>query len=181
MSDVVRSQDAIDKHLERMDAVVAEHLKGSSPREIAKTLGLTTGQVGSTLREWRQLVSNNEAMKERAAVAVRGADEHYAKLIKEAYETLEIAKETDSNNQRMNAIKLIVDIEKTRFDMLQKAGALEDNDLARQMLETERKQEIVVGILKEVVGPCKRCRPLVQNKLAEMTNEVVVIKAEPSE
>jgi len=40
-----------------------------------------------------------------------------------------------------------MDLEKTRIDMLQKAGLLENKELAEEMLEIERKQDILVGIL----------------------------------
>lgn len=175
-----KSEAAIEKHLIEMNDVVTEYLKGNTrPVTIAKKLGMSTQKASSLLKEWRGLAQNNQALKDRAALVVRGADEHYSQLIASAYESLAIAEESDSNNQRMAAIKLIMDIEKTRFTMLQQAGALEDSDLSRQLIETERKQEILTKILKETVGPCKRCRPIVQEKLAAMTNEVVVIRADP--
>lgn len=174
-----KSDEAIEAHLVLMNDVVTEYLKGTSqPSAIAKKLGISTAKAGSLLREWRGLAQNNDALKERAALVVRGADEHFSRLIASAYVSLELADEQDNNNQRMNAIKLISDLEKTRFTMLQQAGALEDNDLSRQLMETERKQEVLMKILKETVGPCKRCRPIVQEKLSELTSDVVVIKAE---
>ena len=171
-------EDAIERHLVMMDKIVTEHLKGHKPVEIARTLGLSNGTVGKYLREWREAASNNQAIRDRASVALRQADEHYDKLIAKAYEAMEVAEENDSNTQKMNAIKLIADLEKARIDSLQKAGLLEDSDVTKQLIETERKQQILVDILKSTVGPCNHCRPKVQEKLAQMTNEVVVIKAD---
>jgi hypothetical protein len=117
-------------------------------------------------------------MKRRATEAVRNVDSHYDKLIKEAYRLMEDAESAGSLPQRAVALKMVVDIEKTRIDLLQKAGVLEDSDVSKHVIEMERKQEVLTNILKEVVGPCPRCRPKVQQALAQITNEVVVMNAD---
>jgi cytidine deaminase len=179
MNDIVlQDGDAIDKHLIKMDKVVTEYLKGNSPNEIAQATGISPRQVGLLLKEWRGLAANNEAMKSRALLALKGADVHYDKLIKKAYEVMEDAEVAQSLSQRISSIKLIADMEARRIDLLQKAGALEDTDISKQIAETERKQAILMDVLKNTVGPCKRCRPIVQERLAEVTRNVVVIKAD---
>ena len=62
------------------------------------------------------------------------------------------------------------------MDMLHKAGVLEDNELASQILETERKQEILVGILKEVTADCDHCKVEVARRLSQATNRIEEIK-----
>jgi hypothetical protein len=166
MSTVVRSEDALDKHLAKMDLVVGEYLKGLKPHEIATTLGMSTASVGLVLKDWRALASNNEAMKTRGMTALRTADQHFDKLIKITYGILEDAEQAESLNARLSAVKMIADIEKVRIEQLQKAGVLEDADMSKELIETQRKQEILMTILKDTVGPCNRCRPIVQYKLA---------------
>lgn len=179
MNDIVlQDGDAIDKHLIKMDKVVTEYLKGNNVDEISRVTGISVRQVGVLLKEWRGLAANNEAMKARALLALKGADVHYDKLIKKAYEVMEDAEVAQSLSQRISSIKLIADMEARRIDLLQKAGALEDTDISKQIVETERKQAILMDVLKNTVGPCKRCRPIVQEKLAEVTKNVVVIKAD---
>jgi hypothetical protein len=56
--------------------------------------------------------------------------------------------------------------------MLQKAGLLENNELADQLLETERKQEILVEILKSVTVSCDTCKFEVARRLSEVTGRV---------
>lgn len=181
MSDVElsrSSEEAVENHLIRLDSVVTEYLKGKTPTQIASELGMATKTVGTLLREWRDMAQNNDAIKGRAVIALHNADKHYDKLIHKAYGVLEDAEQAQSLSQRVATIKLIGDMESKRIDLLQKAGALEDTEMSAKIIETERKQAIVVDILKNTVGPCPRCRPMVQQKLAEMTNEVVVIKAD---
>ncbi len=177
MSELV-SQKKLDAHLLRMDDVLTEYFKGKTPQEIAKTTDLSVATVNSILKEWRGLAQNNEAMKRRATEAVRNVDSHYNKLIKEAYRLMEDAESAGSLPQRAVALKMVVDIEKTRIDLLQKAGVLEDSDMSKHVVEMERKQEILTNILKEVVGPCARCRPKVQQALAQVTNEIVVMNVD---
>jgi hypothetical protein len=174
----LRQQELWDERVERMDNVITEHLMGRSTTEIAKNLGLSQAQVGATLKEWKSLASNNDFLRERATIALRGVDAHYDRLIKKTYGVLEDAEQNQSVTQRLSTIKLIADIEKTRIDLLQRAGVLENSDLARQMVETERRQEILIGILKNIVGPCPRCRGPVQEELAKVSNDPVILQAE---
>ena len=55
--------------------------------------------------------------------------------------------------------------------MLQKAGLIEDSEIAQQIIETERKQEILVKILKEVVAECDHCKRDVAKRLEEVTGK----------
>jgi hypothetical protein len=55
--------------------------------------------------------------------------------------------------------------------MLQKAGLIEDSEVAEQIIETERKQEILVKILKEVVSDCSHCKKEVFTRLEQVTGK----------
>ena len=44
--------------------------------------------------------------------------------------------------------------------------------IADQIIETERKQEALVGILKEVVSDCPNCKKEVFSRLSEVTGKV---------
>lgn len=169
---------AIENHLLKLDDVVTEYLKGSTPQQIAATTHMAVATVNNYLREWRGMAANSDIIRGRATIALNNADRHYDKLIKKAYGVLEDAEQANSLSQRGATIKLIADMEAKRIDLLQKAGLLENSDMAAKVMETERKQAIVVDILKNTVGGCNRCRPIVQQKLSEMSNDVVVIKAD---
>ena len=73
---------------------------------------------------------------------------------------------------KASALKMIADVEQKRIDMLQKAGLLENNELSAQLLETERKQEILMSILKEVTSDCSHCKVEVAKRLSEVTGKV---------
>jgi sugar-specific transcriptional regulator TrmB len=154
-------------HLEEVNKVASEYIKGNDESAISKALDIPRNRVVKLLNEWRGMISNNEAIRARAKEALAGADQHYNKLINKAYEVIEEADQTQNLGAKTNAIKLILDIENKRIDMLQKAGLLENKELADQLIEQERKQEILLGILKDVVGDCNHCKFEVARRLAD--------------
>jgi hypothetical protein len=160
---------------DQMNKVVEELLKGNTPAQIARTLELTRVQVDTHLETWKELVHNSNAIRERAKEALAGADEHYNMLIKEAWKTVEQADIQDALPVKTQTLKLIADIEAKRIDMLNKAGVLEDNGVADQILESERKQEILVNILKEVTANCDKCKWEVSRRLSGVTGNVEAV------
>ena len=155
-----------------MNSVVEELLKGNNPTQIAKSLGIKRAEVLETLDTWRGLMQSDQGIRERAKEALAGADQHYAMLINRAWETVEQADVNSDLRTKATALKLIADIEAKRIDMLQKAGLLENNELSSQLLETERKQELLVKILKEVTSNCSHCKIEVAKRLSDVTNTV---------
>lgn len=154
-------------HLEEINKVAAEYIKGNDETTISKELDIPRNRVVKLLNEWRGMIANNEAIRARAKEALAGADQHYNHLIRKAYEVIEDADTAGNLGAKTNALKLILDIENKRMDMLQKAGLLENKELADQLLEQERKQEILVNILKDVVGSCSTCKYEVAKRLAD--------------
>ena len=157
---------------DQMNRVVEELLKGNSPANIARSLDLTRVQVENYIDAWKGFVHDNKAIRERAKEALAGADEHYNMLIKEAWRTIEQADVQDALNIKAQTLKLIADIESKRIEMLNKAGVLEDDSMATQILESERKQELLVGILKEVTANCDKCKWEVSKRLSQVTGQV---------
>jgi hypothetical protein len=64
--------------------------------------------------------------------------------------------------------------------MLQEVGLLDNAELANQIAETERKQDILVKILKEVTASCPKCKMDVAKRLSQITGivEPVVLNEE---
>jgi hypothetical protein len=160
---------------DQMNKVVEELLKGNTPAQISRSLELTRVQVDTHINTWKVLVQDNNAIKSRAKEALAGADEHYNMLIKEAWRTVEQADAQDALNVKAQTLKLIADIEAKRIDMLNKAGVLENDSMTDTLLENERKQEILVGILKEVTANCDHCKWEVSRRLSEVTGQVEAV------
>ena len=67
------------------------------------------------------------------------------------------------------AIKLVMDLESRRIDMLQKAGLLENKELAEEMLQIEERQETLIGILKDIAAEHPEIRDKIMRRLSEAT------------
>lgn len=155
-------------HLEEVNAVATEYIKGLNETEISRELDIPKARVSSLLREWKTMASNSEAVRGRAREALAAADQHYGKLIKQAYEVIDDANLNGAQNQKLAAIKLVLDIENKRIEMLQKAGLLENRELAEKLLETERKQELIMNMLKDIAAKY----PSIKNEIIQRLSEV---------
>ena len=165
----------VSGQFDQMNKVVEELLKGNSPAQIVRSLGLTRVQVDNYIDAWKGFVHDNTAIRERAKEALAGADEHYSMLIKEAWNVVGAAGIAEELNTKNAALKLIADIEAKRIDMLNKAGVLEDNSMADQILESERKQDVLVSILRDVTASCEHCKWEVAKRLSEVTGQVEAV------
>jgi hypothetical protein len=170
-------------HYDRMNKVVEELLKGNNPTAIAAITGFKRAEVIEYIDQWKEVVRNDSAARDRAKEAISGADQHYAMLIKEAWKTVEDADQSGQLNVKATALKLIADIEGKRIGMLQEVGLLDNAELATQLAETERKQDILVKILKEVTAVCPKCKLDVAKRLSQITGivEPVVLNEEKND
>ena len=169
------SEIELINHLDEMNTVVTEYLKGSDPTRISKELSIPRVRVVAHLDEWKASASNNSAIRARAKDALAGADAHYSKLISRSYEVIDEASMTNNLSAKTAAIKLVMDIESKRIDMLQKAGLLENKELAEEMVEIERRQEVLVGILRDIASEHPQVRDIIMQRLSAIAKEGEVI------
>ena len=169
------TEDNLIEHLDQVNKVVEEYLKGNDPTQISKELALPRQKVVSYINEWKVMAADNAAIRARAKEALVGADTHYSKLIQKAYEVIDDATTSANLSAKTSAIKLVLDIEARRIDMLQKAGLLENKELAEEMIEIERKQEVLVGILRDIASEHPEVRDIIMQRLSAIAKEGEVI------
>jgi hypothetical protein len=158
-----------------MNKVVSKYLEGSDPTKISKELSIPRTKVVAYLEEWKIMASNNAAIRERAREALVAADTHYNKLIKQTYEVIDDATTTANLSAKTTAIKLVLDIESRRIDMLQKAGLLENKELAEEMLVIEKRQDVLVNILKDIATEHPEIRDKIMRRLSDASKNEEVI------
>lgn len=157
---------------ENINKVVSEFLKGNTnPTAIAKATGFKRADVVDYINEWRLVVQSDRQVQVRAREALSGADQHYSMLIKEAWNVVEQADQTGQLPQKTAALKLIADVQQKQIDMLQKAGVLDNNEMAEKIIETEEKQKVIVDIIRDTVSQCTRCKPIVFSKLSSVSGQ----------
>lgn len=169
------TEEDLVKHLDQVNVVVEEYLKGNDPTQISKQLSIPRQRVVSYIDEWKVSASNNAAIRARAKEALAGADQHYGILISKSYEVIDEASMTNNLGAKTAAIKLVMDIESKRIDMLQKAGLLENKELADEMVQIEKRQEVLVGILKDIAATHPEVRDLIMRRLSSISKEDEVI------
>ena len=162
-------------HLDEVNRVASEYVKGSTEIQISKSLDMPRTRVVKLLDEWRGMIANNDAIRARAREALATADQHYNRLIQKAYEVIDAADSQSELGEKSKAIKLILDIENKRIEMLQKAGLLENKEIAEELMAMENKQEVLVKILREVSGKCDTCKVEVAKRLADVAKQDEVI------
>ena len=101
----------LSNHLDTVNLVASEYLKGHNESQISKELDIPRAKVVKYLEEWREMASNNKAIHARAKEALAGMDMHYSSLIVKAYEVVEDATLNANLTAKTAAIKLIADIE----------------------------------------------------------------------
>jgi hypothetical protein len=163
------------QHLDEVNKVVTEYLKGQDPTKISKELDMPRTRVVALINEWKVMASANDAIRARAKEALAGADTHYSKLITKAYEVIDESSMTNNLTAKTQAIKLVMDIEKSRIEMLQKAGLLENKELAEEMVQIEKRQEVLVEILREIASTHPEVRDLIMHRLSKIAKEGEVI------
>lgn len=165
------------EHLDKMNGVVERYLQGSDPTQISKELNMSRQRVVGFIDEWRSMASDNAAIRARAKEALVAADTHYNKLIKQTYEVIDEATTTANLSAKTTAIKLVLDIETRRIDMLQKAGLLENKELAEEMLAIEKRQDVLVAILRDIATEHPEIRDKIMKRLSDAarTDEVITI------
>jgi hypothetical protein len=150
-------EDLTVEHLDEMNKVVERYLQGSDPTQISKELALPRQRVVTHLNQWKSMAADNAAIRARAKEALVAADTHYNQ-----------ASTTANLPAKNSAIKLVLDIESKRIDMLQKAGLLENKELAEEMIEIERKQDILKGILQDIAAEHPEVRDKIMRRLSDI-------------
>ena len=162
-------EDLTVEHLDVVNKVVEKYLAGTPETQISKELAIPRQKVVGYINEWRAMASDNAAIRARAKEALVGADTHYSKLIQKAYEVMDEATMASDLRSKNSAIKLVMDLERTRIDMLQKAGLLENKELAEEMMAIEDRQDTLIGILKDIASEHPEIRDEILRRLSSAT------------
>jgi hypothetical protein len=164
----VQNEEQLSQHLEIVNRVVGEYLKGNDPTKISKELSIPRQKIVGYISEWKQVASASDAIRARAKEALAAADEHYSRLINKSYEIIDDATTNGDLRSKSGGIKLVMDLESKRIEMLQKAGLLENKELAEEMMEIERRQDILKQILMDIGAEHPEIRDKIMRRLSEI-------------
>lgn len=162
----------IEKPFEQMNEVVERSLKGYNPTQIAKELDIKRGDVLRIIEEWKSYAQNDKTIQERAREALTASDQHYSMLMNKAWETVEQSDNAADLRSKVSALKLVAEIQARQMDMLQKAGLLDNTEMGSRIAEQEEKQEVLMGILRDVTSKCDKCQREVKQRLSRISGVV---------
>lgn len=167
------SKDLVQQ-VDEMNDVVGLLMKQYNPTQIARQLDIPRSRVLDHIDNWKRYVSQDADIKEKAKETLARVDEHYNQIIKELWKQYEEADSNGAVRDATGALKTLAQLEKDRATLFQSAGITADDKLTEQLMETERRQEILMQVLREI--DCNKCRVQIRKRLAEVTNQAEVIE-----
>ena len=162
---------------ERMDEVASRILKGHSELKIARDMGIKRVEVLNYADLWRKQMANDSDSRDMARDYLNQMVQNTNTLIFKANAVLDELEALDFNdkiaNQKIAALKTIHEFDRTRVDLLQKAGLLEGAELGDELAEMEKKQKILIDILRNDL--CPECQKTVARRLQQVTDTVEAV------
>lgn len=172
MSDMEKKKlteaDVLRRYDEQQEIVLL-YVKGHTVPEIVRLTGMQRTKVEQHLTDFRDYAAQDKAIRTRAKDIVLSVDTHYSDIIKALYRNIEAAEFNNDPKAAMAGLKMVADAEAKRVDLLAKAGMLADNTIGDQIAEMERKQAILVEILKEITRKYPNIGREIQGRLSDVT------------
>lgn len=157
------------RRYDEQQEIVLLYVKGHTVPEIVRLTGMKRNLVEDHLKDFREYAAQDKAIRLRAKDIVLSVDTHYSDIIKNLYRNVEAAEFNNDTKTALTGLKMIADAEAKRVDLLSKAGLLADNTIGDQIAEMERKQTILVDILREISREHPDIGRKIQTRLSEVT------------
>jgi hypothetical protein len=158
--------------------VVALYASTYSVSDIIKKTGLRKSEVDEILKSFKVYAMQDKVLREMSRETVLKTRQHYDQLIQKLYDAITVANESGDYKAEMTGLKMVADVEKQRVDFMQKAGMLADNEIGDQIIESERKQKVIIDILRDISKKYPKIGLEIQSQLKEVTG---VLEGIPSE
>lgn len=171
------SQGDVVEYLERQAEVVSLLIKGNSPTEIAKLTGYKRVEVNQLIQDWQVTARENKYVQERAQDAIVSADQHYSMILQDLWQVVADAKMLGETKLTKDSLLAVATVEEKRINMLQKAGLLDNQELASQLADQDRKIKAVAKLMREVAEEFPEARPKILEKMSAITGEAQAIEA----
>jgi|SRR5215203_1287029 len=166
------SELEVIQHYEDQNRVVDMYIKGASKTDIKKATGFEHAKIDKFLADFKEYAAQDSAIRERARGIVLELDAHYNSIIRDSYEAIENLKFNEDPKGVLAGLKNVADIQAKRMELLAKAGLLADNTLGDQIAEAERKQSILVDILKNIAKKHPEIAREISSELSKVTGAV---------
>lgn len=157
-------------------------MKNHDFREIAREMGINQSKAREYVSEWKNWMHHwaNESSHpgERVTDVIDEVDQHYGLITKEAWATVEQADANGNLSAKNNALKLAKDTQKDRAELIRQAAESYDSELVQEMQETQKTQELIMEVLREVADKYPEAASYIKERLGEISGNVEVIEVE---
>lgn len=157
-------------------------MKGYNANDIAAELEIQRRDALKLIRDWQSLLQaqaeSGVDIRDRVSIVLEETDQHWREIQRRAWETVEQADQQGQLGSKNQALKLLADINKNRIKTFQDAGINEDTELIEEMNETQRRQEILIKLLREIKEKHPEVASLIAKRLSEIEAEVEVVSIE---
>lgn len=182
MSEIEKKQPTeadIIRYYDEQNEIVLLHVKGHTVPEMVRLTGHSRKVIEKYLADFKEYAAQDKAIRLRAKDIVLSVDTHYADILKNLYKNVEAAEFNDDYKAALSGLKMIADTEAKRVELLAKAGLLADNTIGDMIAESEKKQSILVEILKEISRENPDIGRKIQKRLSEVTGKLEGVIVEP--
>lgn len=169
-----------------MEEIIKRHLKGHSDLKIARDMGIKMVEVSKNVSMWREIVQKDMESRDAARDHLNEMVARFEGLIAVLSQNLDDLRDYDYESGSRTASKFeaisgqinttvrnIADLDAKRVDLLQKAGLLDNAEMGDELAERERREEILIDILRNDL--CPDCKMKVARKLQQITNQVEAV------
>ena len=159
---------------ENLEKVADLVFQGKSEYQIARALHIKVVEARSYMKQFQEIVNNDAESRDAARDHLNMMIQRYERLIERSNRNLEdlalLEYDEKVSAQINSTLKNIADFDKTRVDLLQKAGLLDANELGDELAEREEREALIISILQNDL--CEDCKIVVRDKLTQATGVV---------
>lgn len=158
------------------------YLQGKNPTDIARQLDASRALVLTAISDFKSVMRRESEtaidIRDRLVDIMFEADESFRMVIDEAWSTVREADNAGELRNKISALKIVETTTKSRADMVQKAGMGQDEDIINQLNDNERKQQVLIKLLKEIRDSHPEVAELIATRLSQIQNEVEYVSIE---
>lgn len=159
--------------------VGAEYLKGKNTTEIAGSVAMKRGEVEKHIRAYKELMKEtaktNVQLADRLQVTLEETLHHYDVITKAAWDNKDEAEMTGDIKSVNTALRLIADLQKTKFQFVESVTEGQDAELLAELEQAERQHELLKGILLGLKERFPEAFKYVRNEMSSSMEDVEVI------
>lgn len=177
----LREDPEVLKQLKDIETVGLYHLKGYRNSEIAELTGLSNKKINDYISQYQGLLQqsavDNPYFLEEIQFNTLKVMAELSDISKEIWESVELATQQGMVGARNQALKLALDANSKKAQLLQLTGGGDTNDIEyiARMQKAETVNQIISKVVRDVISECPTCRakakPLLREAFAMMEEE----------